>query len=595
MKVKLKTLSQSFRESLPQLKVAAIAAMPVEVLSQLIKNGAIPPYSSDPKALSAFEKTLLAGNFDAVHYVTQHCTATKADRRKFYELFTKKNPQGRSLLTALRSAKPHAPETNLTSYLVTQFNINQYKAGDNTKRKTQFNAYKELIATFTALGLPDEEALIGLLLLTTKNISNEYRLFSPRKGLLFGSRFYSNLENTLKELGVNLKTINRQETQRYYSALARFMDNNPNLIANEFILNSLSKEANITLPKIPPLLSSRNACELLQSRRRNKADKTVIFTDSGLYKTHAVPLGQGVWGTVYAARHYSNNENGLKTSPPLAIKMMSAGSHLSLNKEAELFKKVHPEGYFERFNENGKAYLAMPLFSGVPLDDYLNGNLELNQETRQKMANSLLNDLEKIHAANITHNDLKPKNMLYDPILKKIHIIDFGCAEKIGTELKYKSFNTSIFAFEMPPEYMVGAGASPKMDILSLAPIIAEILGANKKAFTEARMERALSKINNSNLTQTIRQAFRESASLEIALFSEKVYKLTETEDFNSFVKQYVNEKYDFSPYKAILGEDAIELLTSMQHSNPDERPTIEEALEILNRKETKITRGFLP
>ncbi|WED42691.1 protein kinase domain-containing protein [Legionella cardiaca] len=588
MKSKLKHLSSSFRNTVELAKFSAIAALPTELLSQQIARGTIPPYSSDTDLLSPFENTLRAGNFDAVSYVIEHHTSNNDDRREFCETFTRKNHEGNTLLSALRTAKPEAAETSQASYLVARFNIEKYKPQPGSTRETMFNAYKELISTFSALGQHDEDALIGLMLLTTKNISREYSFLSPRKGWFFGSQFYSNLEDTLKELGVNLKTITPQEKQRYHTALARVIENNPNLIANEYILQSLSKEANIDLPKVPPLLSKSEALNLLQTEPKKRGEN-VLTGSSGIYKTHSTPLGKGGWGSVYTARHYSQDQEGLHISSPLAIKMMPASGKMVMNKEMQMFKAVYPHEHFEQFVQNGQACLAMPLFSGVPLDSYLYEHVELSKETRREMACSLLQDLQKIHSAGITHNDLKPKNILYDPVAKEMHIIDFGCAENAGTMLKYKSFDTAIFAFEIPPEYMNGAAANSQMDVFSLTPVIAELLGANKKEFVGARMERALAKVNNPNLVQAIRQAFRESESLEIALFSNRVYSLTRTEDFKSFVKYYVDDKYDFSPYTELLGEEIIELLNNMQNKDPAQRPDIEEVLGALKQQEATI------
>ncbi|MDR3442281.1 MAG: protein kinase [Legionella sp.] len=590
MKVRLKNLSKSFRESGGLVKFAVNAAMPSELLSQQIISGALLPYTSDSNSTSPFERTLMFGSFDAVSHVVEHYTSTTDDHRKFCDILTKKNHEGQSLLSALRSARLHSPETSRASYLVTRFNIDKYKAPSGSKRETMFNAYKELISTFTVLGKEqyDENALIGLMLLTTKNISKEYSFLSPRKGLFFGSRFYSNLEDTLKELDINLKKITPQERQRYHSALARVMENNPNLIANEYILNSLSREANITLPKIPPLLSGSKATELLQSKKLTGTDPTIFRTESGLYKTHSVPLGQGGWGSVYAARHYVHSESGIKTSQPLAIKTMSVRNQLAMNKEALLFKKAYPDKHFEQFNKNKTAYLAMPLFPGVPLDKYLIEHLELSQTTRHEIATSLLECLGSIHEHKVIHNDIKPKNVLYDPVAKKVHIVDFGCAEEAGARIQFKDINTAKFAIEyMPPEYLQGECVTDKTDVYSLTLSLAEILGANKHNLIKERMERALTKINEPVKT-SIRKAFHSTGSLDETMFTREVGRHWNNPEFKKFITEFANEKYDFSLYKEILGENVIELLHSMQNKVPDQRPSIEDALEILKYKEAE-------
>jgi hypothetical protein len=602
MKVKLKELAQRFRESLGNLiESAANAVMPGSLIGSLIENGKANPYAENiviknefgfrPNAVSLFERALRAGQYSVVSYVAKHHTNTEEERQKFCELLMKRNKKGQSYLSLASAAIKHGePGITRARYLVTRSNLAKYEAKPNTQREVMANAFNELISAFNTLspGYLNEDAFIGLMLLTTKNIANEYTFMSPDKGLFFGSRFYSNLVASLKELGINLKNITPREREYYYKALAKVMNNNPQLVANDYILNSLSKETNITLPKVPPLLTKKEAEKLLANENLTTSDPTIINTPTGIYKVHSIPLGKGGWGSVYAGRYYTKENGQLKISPPLAIKELNGFNQILLRKEKEMFEKVYPGQHFAQFNHNNHPCLAMPLFAGLPLDEYLKEPLELSMETRRGMAISLLENLYKIHQANITHNDLKPKNILYDPVTQKMHIVDFGCAEEKGTMLKYQNFNKAIFAFEMPPEYMDGAKTSPEMmDIFSLTPVIAEILGANRKAFVEARMERALSGIgNNLPLVEAIRQAFHESDSLEIALYKPKVTRFSETEDFDNFVKFYIKEQYDFSPYAKLLGNEIIELLNSMQDPEPKNRPSIDEALNLINHQE---------
>lgn len=587
MKEKLKKLCGKFRGQGNLVEITAAAAMPIELLAQVIRQGKVSPYLSEIDLFSPFARILREGQYDAVPVIVECHTANVDDRKQFCETLMSKNHEGKSFISLLSEAKPEEASTSKARYLVTQFNLAKYKAKTGSKRAEMVTAFHELISAFNNLGIEkhDEKALIGLMLLTTKNIANEYSFLSPRKGIFFGSEFYSTLKDSLKELGVNLRTMTLQDRQHYYKALADFMENNPLLVANEYILKSLSKEANIILPKVPPLLDDHRAKELLGSRHSDK-DPTIFRTESGIYKTHFVPLEHGGWGSVYAARHYSFSADGdLVVSPPLAIKVMPERNQLVMDEEMSMFKKVYPEGHFERFNNSGKAYLAIPLFPGLQLDDYLDENLDLSKESRLRMVTSLLENLQALHKAGITHNALTPKNILYDPASKKMHIVDFSCAKPIGELKQHNNFASAVFPFDIHPEYKIGSQANPKMDLFSLTPVVAEILGINKKKLVEARVNMALSKIKNTSLANAIKSAFEQSESLETALLSEAVKPYVNTKDYESFVTHYAQEKYDFSPYKELLDEETLELLNNMQSSNPDEIPDIEQAIAIFKPK----------
>lgn len=583
MKARLIKLNQAFIKSIDLIKIAALASMPVDSINKLILAQKINPYTSYG-SLSPFQRLLKAKNFTLIDFILVHHTATDKDKRIFCETLSTKDNQGKSFFSTLRAAHPNSQATRKISYLITRFHIERYKVPPDSPRETMFNAYKDLSSTFTSLGAGtyNEKALIGLLLLTTKNIANEYTFMSPDKGPFFGSRFYTHLKGALSELGVNLKTITPKQRQVYYKALASYMDSNPHLISNEYIVKTLSKQAHLVLPKMPPLLGTQQAIKLLSSNGKDN-DPTVIKTQKGLYKTHSIPLGKGGWGKVYAARHYSMSENGMETSQPLAIKVVQKGNQNALDKEGSLFKKVYSQGHFERFNVRDTACLAMPLIAGVPLDKYLSVNLSIPQSIRQLMACSLLENLSKIHEKGVIHLDIKPKNMLYDPVTRKVCLIDFGSAEPVDVLVPFTDIDHAKFGLEyLPSEHLRNEVLTTKSDVYSLTLSLAEILGANKHDLVKMRMDRALSKVGDERLKTIIRSGFHSSGSLDESMFTKELYAYRNHAEFHRFISEFINEPYDFDPYSKRLGKDTVSLLNQMQHHDPNQRPDIKEILEHL-------------
>ena len=162
-----------------------------------------------------------------------------------------------------------------------------------------------------------------------------------------------------------------------------------------------------------------------------------------------------------------------------------------------------------------------------------------------------------------------------------MHIIDFGCAQNLRDPhvMQYETIANSVFAFEFPPEYLDGTLADPSQDIYTMAPIIAEILGVDKKALVTARLNTALEAFAGMELCDVIKSAFDASDTIEEALFTSRLYAQRDESSFGIFVEKYVATPYDFSPYQHLLGDCTIDLLHAMQAIDPKDRPNTEECL----------------
>ena len=309
-------------------------------------------------------------------------------------------------------------------------------------------------------------------------------------------------------------------------------------------------------------------------------DHTILRATTGFYKLNE-SIGEGNFGSVYQAQYFSIEGQTIKISQPLAIKSTIKPASAKSDTELNAFKAAYPESHFERFQHGPMSYLAMPLISGVQLDKYLTTNQILSQKERIEMVIDLYAKLQTLHLQGFTHNDLKLQNLLYDPIEKKIHLIDFGCAEANRTLLKYDNIYNSIFAFEMPPEYLTGTKTEGPLDIFSATSLAAELLGLNKILLVTDRMEEALKFISRDPELQTnIRKAFVASGHLGDAFFHPLLTRQENNPNLKLFIEKYVSIPYDFSIYQEQLGEDTITLLNKMQAQEPKARPSAEECLK---------------
>ena len=528
------------------------------------------------------QKTLFSLAIDlGAHKVLAHLIGF-IDAKKLCELLQSKDPAGGTYLTKLRLNSPvdKHPATGQATLISTLDRLAKYNVKPGTKREVQHRSFQELVKVFTDLTTYNDNALIGLLLLNKMNIASEYRWLSPRKGMFFGSQLYSICDDALRDLGIDRKSVTPQQEREYYDALATIVNKNPNCFANQYILKSLSKQAGIGFPAIQPMASETEARVILQ-RGDLDTDPSIFHAALGFYKRNLTPIGKGGWGSVYSAQHYSLEEGKIVVSPPLAIKQMPIHQAAILDKEHLLFQKAYPEQQFERFSKGRHAYLAMPLFTGVPLDKYLLSHSDLPLKTRQLMAVELLKDLQQIHGNGITHHDIKPKNTLYDSVTMKMHILDFGSAEEIGVPIAYNGISTAKYAIEyMPPEYVEGTTATTANDIYSMTLSLAEILGINKKELVKARIECALSSIDDAGFKRMMLSAFEHYETLDEAIFSGRMNQ--KTNQFNKFIRNYVAGQYDFSSYQAQLGDDLIDLLNAMQAQRPEDRPSLVNCLEQL-------------
>lgn len=103
---------------------------------------------------------------------------------------------------------------------------------------------------------------------------------------------------------------------------------------------------------------------------------------------------------------------------------------------------------------------------------------DLNQEQKVKLALKITTELQKIHALDIIHCDLKAENILFDKEKFEVHIIDFGLSRQSGIKIENKYFGTPAY---MAPEVSNGYFVvNPSIDIYALGVIFKKIIKINE-------------------------------------------------------------------------------------------------------------------
>ncbi len=241
-------------------------------------------------------------------------------------------------------------------------------------------------------------------------------------------------------------------------------------------------------------------------------------TKLGPYEILA-PIGKGGMGEVYRAR-----DTRLKREVALKI-LPQALAHdpvrrQRFEREARAVAALnHPNivALYDIGSENGVLYMVTELVDGGPLR-----GMRLGLRRVLDGAVQIASGLAAAHAANITHRDLKPDNILLTRD-GRIKILDFGLA-KIAPARSGSGETETLTALTEPgtvmgtvgylsPEQVKGLEADDRSDIFSLGLILFELLSGERPFRRETAVEtmRAILKEDAPELPETIPAAVRQT------------------------------------------------------------------------------------
>ncbi len=113
----------------------------------------------------------------------------------------------------------------------------------------------------------------------------------------------------------------------------------------------------------------------------------------------------------------------------------AAAASVRARHEYEVLRRLDVPGVIkaiglERYQDND--VLVMERFPGISLWEYIRTRDELDLEACLHIMHRITLSLVPVHAARIVHGDLKPANILIDPIPLDVALVDFGLSRELG-------------------------------------------------------------------------------------------------------------------------------------------------------------------
>ena len=193
-------------------------------------------------------------------------------------------------------------------------------------------------------------------------------------------------------------------------------------------------------------------------------------------------LGDGAMGAVYLGKDVvSGREVAVKT---MALADTFEAEQLAdiksrFFREAEIIERLdHPNivAVYDMGEEDDLAYISMELLKGTDLDANTKPDNLLPYKKVLEIIACAADALGYAHEQDVVHRDVKPGNIMYDPVSGVAKVMDFGIS-RITTESKTKLGVVLGTPYYMSPEQLRGLKIGGASDIFSLGISLYQIAG----------------------------------------------------------------------------------------------------------------------
>ncbi len=206
----------------------------------------------------------------------------------------------------------------------------------------------------------------------------------------------------------------------------------------------------------------------------------------GAYRVIDV-LGEGGMGVVYLAEQASPARR-------VALKVIRAGASERVarlfERESELLARLnHPnvaQVYESGTDEQGRAFIAMELVEGTPLNEYVR-EAGLDRRAIVELLAGVCEGVQHAHQKGVIHRDLKPANVLVDG-QGRARIVDFGIARDLeGDQTVLTSDGSAPGTLRyMSPEQLEGEPSDARSDVYALGVLSYELLAGRHPVADDA-------------------------------------------------------------------------------------------------------------
>lgn len=129
--------------------------------------------------------------------------------------------------------------------------------------------------------------------------------------------------------------------------------------------------------------------------------------------------------------------------------------------------------------DDGSLTLIMSYISGPTVEQVIEKSGKLDPETTAWVTERILNALLYLHHHGVIHGDLKPQNVIIQPAIHSVTLVDFGLSVVKPTSSTKALGYTPFFA---PPEQIAGKALLPASDFYSLGMLMIYALSGGMKA-----------------------------------------------------------------------------------------------------------------
>lgn len=167
---------------------------------------------------------------------------------------------------------------------------------------------------------------------------------------------------------------------------------------------------------------SNKTLDLILQSSEDTSSEELIDNRYKLYEE----LGSGSFGTVYRATDLNNFEYAIKFEPMTDIKKHLYRENIIYDQiKGTSFQHYFPKKYYYGNYKNHRVLVLEKL--GISLKSIFNNYEKFDLQTVSNIGVQILYRLENLHSIGWLHQDIKPENILLDPIKgKKLYLLDFG-------------------------------------------------------------------------------------------------------------------------------------------------------------------------